>query len=265
MTAVDTGGIKVSAIITSYNRYSSLMTAVDSVRKQTHPNVEIIVINDKSDMPEYGRTPPGDVTWIDLETSSREALGFPSCGYTKNAGIAAATGDYVAFLDDDDAWLPDKVKAQLDAMVSGGWTFSCSEALIGGGPFDEDKDYAVYHAGYFETFSRDFFERHYGQWRGKLPDVFDLELIEKHNFVIVSSVMVQKKLLDDVGPFRETRIWDTSNGGPEDRDLWKRILRRTDCLHINRPLVYIDGRLSENTPIRKFVRKIRRIVARLGN
>lgn len=261
--AIDINCIKVSAIITTYNRYPALMKAIESVKQQTHSNIEIIVVNDKSESEQYYDKVCDDIniTWIDLEKSSREVLGFPSSGYVRNIGIAEAKGDYIAFLDDDDFWMPDKICIQLSAMVNEGWIMSCTEGYMGDSLYDERKKYPVYHAEYFQQYCDKFFKEHYGHWDGTLPNVFDLQLIEKHNFIITSSVMLKKSMLDEVGLFKETPLWDYSGTGTEDWDLWKRILEYRNCLNINQPLVYYDGHLSRNKFLRRALRKIGTLVA----
>ena len=257
--AMDISSIKVSAIIITYNRYHALMNAIESVKRQTHRNIEIIVVNDKSDSEEYYSKAHNDVKWIDLERSSREACGFPSCGYVRNMGIAEAQGDYVAFLDDDDLWMPEKIRTQLSAMVKEGWVMSCTEGYMGDSFYDEKKKYPIYHAEHYEKYCERFFKENYGRWDGRLPDVFDLKLIQKHNFVIASSVMLKKSVLYKVGLFKEVLI------GVEDKDLWRRVLEHYNCLHINQPLVYYDGRLSYYRFHRRVFRKIGKIVSNLTN
>ena len=96
---------KVSVIIPSYNRFVSLQAALASVFRQSHSNLEAIVVNDGSSDPAYYSARSDRVRWVDLRPPTRETCGRPCPGHARNAGIALATGDYVAFLDDDDAWL----------------------------------------------------------------------------------------------------------------------------------------------------------------
>ena len=74
----------VSVIISSYNRYDLLLNAIESVKKQTYKNIEIIVIDDGSSDDRY-KNPIEDVIIINLEErNSRNELGYPSCGYVRN-------------------------------------------------------------------------------------------------------------------------------------------------------------------------------------
>jgi glycosyltransferase involved in cell wall biosynthesis len=103
---------KVSAIVASYNRADLLMKAVDSVFAQTLAPVEVIVVDDcspKFDIFELMR-PFGDRVRV-LRNEKNSAV-----GYSRNHGVRHAIGDYVAFLDDDDTWKPQKLERQLAAM-----------------------------------------------------------------------------------------------------------------------------------------------------
>lgn len=245
--------IRVSAIISTYNRYGSLLRAIDSIKKQTHKNIEVIVVNDNSEQKKYYGKRVDGVKWIDLEKNSKELFGYACPGYVKNVGMSEANGQYIAILDDDDVWLPEKVQTQLTAMIIGGWRFSCTEGYMGDSHFVKNRKYPIYHREYYEGFCRSFFERHYGDWKGQLPDIFDLALIQKHNFIVHSSVMLEKSLLDLVGFYKEIP------NGEEDGDLWKRILDQTNCLNINDPLFYYDGRLLNGHPVSRALKRMKNL------
>ena len=104
----------VTCIINAYDRPELLRGAIASALAQTRPLHEIIVVDDHS---------PRDLAPIVAAFGERvRHLRLPeNRGLTaaRNAGVAAATGDVVAFLDDDDEWLPEKVERQLDALTKG--------------------------------------------------------------------------------------------------------------------------------------------------
>jgi glycosyltransferase involved in cell wall biosynthesis len=103
----------VSVVIPSYNRAYCLPRAVDSVLQQTHPYVQVIIVDDGS---------TDDTTAV---VSGRYA-GDPRVIYhrqantgisgARNAGLQRATGAYVALLDSDDEWLPWKLELQVACM-----------------------------------------------------------------------------------------------------------------------------------------------------
>lgn len=100
----------VSVIVTTYNRPTYLVDAVESVRGQSYPNVEILVVDDASDLPAsevLGDAP--DCTVI-RHAENRGA------NAARNTGIEAATGDRIAFLDDDDTWAPEKLARQAEVF-----------------------------------------------------------------------------------------------------------------------------------------------------
>ena len=96
---------KVSIIIPSYNRFKYLQNALDSIYAQDYTNYEIIVVNDGSTQEEYRSYKfPEQVNIVHINKEdtpdwggSRQAL--------RNIGSANSTGDYLAFLDDDDIWI----------------------------------------------------------------------------------------------------------------------------------------------------------------
>ena len=109
------GSPRVSVIITTYNRPSYLEQAVESVLEQTYDDVELVVVDDHS------RTPAREVL-EDVETgplSEVECLRHEEnrgANAARNTGLEAATGEFVAFLDDDDRWVPEKLQRQVDAF-----------------------------------------------------------------------------------------------------------------------------------------------------
>ncbi|WP_374651086.1 glycosyltransferase family 2 protein [Dongia sp.] len=104
-------GTKISVVISAYNRPGPLKEAVESAFRQTHANIEIIVIDDCSPVDLRGALAAyaGRLTYHRNEVRSG-----PSAA--RNVGVKLASGEYVAFLDDDDIWLPGKLEVQLAAM-----------------------------------------------------------------------------------------------------------------------------------------------------
>jgi len=100
----------VSVIIPTYNRAVRCKAAVESVLVQTHGNVEVIVIDDgsKDNTREVIRGLDKRVIYICQANAGVSAA--------RNTGLEAATGNYIAFLDSDDSWLPWKLEAQLRVL-----------------------------------------------------------------------------------------------------------------------------------------------------
>ena len=100
---------KISVIIPTYNRHVLLERAVMSVLKQTRPADEIIIIDDGSTdgTPELIPKKFPQILYYRQENKGVSAA--------RNAGIEKSSGDWIAFLDSDDAWLPRKLEYQQKA------------------------------------------------------------------------------------------------------------------------------------------------------
>lgn len=106
----------VSVIMPTYNRASLIGAAIESVLAQTYPHFELIVIDNFSD---------DDTERVVLAYAARDArvkyFKFANHGLvaaSRNAGMRAAGGKYLAFLDSDDAWLPAKLARQVAFLES---------------------------------------------------------------------------------------------------------------------------------------------------
>ena len=110
----------VSVVVATYRRRDSLKRALVSLFRQTYNNLEILLVDDNADpvwnrrvrrIAESGAAKSGcRVVYIQNEKNLGSAA-------SRNAGIQAAKGRYVTFLDDDDVYLPDKIKRQLEPML----------------------------------------------------------------------------------------------------------------------------------------------------
>lgn len=115
-------GITVSAIITTHNRCDLLKRSIDSATGQTIGSKEVIVVDDAStDKTQEVVSAMPEVTYIRIEPS--ESKGG---NHARNIGLNAARGKYVAFLDDDDYWKPNKLELQVaEAERSGAGVVFC--------------------------------------------------------------------------------------------------------------------------------------------
>jgi glycosyltransferase involved in cell wall biosynthesis len=111
MDHLDTDSL-VSVVIPTRNRAKLLSRAVQSVLAQTHSHLELIVVDDNSsdDTPRFMQ----GIEDKRVQYIRHEATRGP--GPARNAGVAASQGQFVAFLDDDDEFLPDKLQVQMDAF-----------------------------------------------------------------------------------------------------------------------------------------------------
>ncbi len=228
----------VSVIIHSYNRFKFLLNAIKSVEIQNVDELELILLNDQSTQEEYyNHNFPNFVNKIDIDrgklpnwTGSRQAL--------INVGSLNARGKYLAFLDDDDIWLPDKLNTQIDLIEKNNMKFSSTEGFFGEGVFDENKNYKLYNSEHFyKILKKKYKKTSYLKNKG-FPTIWDYDFLAIHNCVIKSSVVIEKNLFDSIGGFR---------GLPEkaDYDLWLNILKVEDLLYVDKPLFYYDGKHGE--------------------
>ena len=116
---LDVSNIKVSIVVPFYNRINYLLETIDSIKKQTHKNWELILINDGS---------TEDIDKVKQLCDDKIILYDNSYGKgvssARNLGMDIADGDYLAFLDSDDLWLEDKIEKHLKNIVLIGADFS---------------------------------------------------------------------------------------------------------------------------------------------
>lgn len=174
----------VSAIITTHNRRELCKRALESVFSQTYPDIECILVDDASD---EGPNPEWE------EDKRIEYIYIPKAeskggNHARNVGIRTAKGKYVAFLDDDDYWLPDKTELQVKLL-------------------QEKKCKLVTCGSAFEMLSNgiwsvsncnDFPEEKQGDFS---KNIF-------YTLLLTGTLMVDHELLENVGMFDEQlRFW----------------------------------------------------------
>lgn len=103
----------VSVIIPTFNRFECLFKAIESAINQTYPNIEIIVIDDNFENPELRKRINKVITLKYPKVRYLMPDAHLGGSFARNEGIKVATGEYIAFLDDDDEFLPSKVEEQL--------------------------------------------------------------------------------------------------------------------------------------------------------
>jgi len=208
-----------SVVIPTRNRCALLHRAIQSVLKQTFTDFEIILVDDAStDQTQLMVKDIKDdrIHYIHLEYKSGGAK-------ARNTGIENSNGEYVAFLDDDDEWLPEKLRKQIDCLYANTQTGICytgrqtmrQRKLIGFG-----KRYSFKYPPYEDHF------------RSIMSD----------NFIgITSSVIIPRNILIEVKGFDENLPCF------QDYDLFIRILKRWKAFGINEPLVrYYLGSNTEH-------------------
>ena len=143
------GGL-VSIIVPVYNAAPYIAKTIEMVRQQTYDNWELILVNDDSkdnSLQEIEKSLDGydryreegdqpDIVWVDVYTmvhiGTIRVISKPhneGAAKARNTGLSVATGRYIAFLDADDVWLPDKLSKELSFMEVHGTQDHTSEWL----------------------------------------------------------------------------------------------------------------------------------------
>jgi glycosyltransferase involved in cell wall biosynthesis len=111
------GVVRVSFIVPTYNRAHVIKRSIESALNQTYRDFEILIVDDGSTDETFGVVKPllelPHVRYFRHEKNKGSQA-------ARNTGIKNARGDYVAFLDSDDTWVPNKTELQLDAIKKRG-------------------------------------------------------------------------------------------------------------------------------------------------
>jgi glycosyltransferase involved in cell wall biosynthesis len=212
---------KVSVIIPTYNRSDLLRSAIGSALDQTFTDLEIIVSDDKS----TDNTRDVVQNFADMRIKYILNKGKKGPSAARNTAISVSGGEYIAFLDDDDKWLPDKLQKQVEVLdssqsnICGVYTKSLKIDLLTG---------KIISANPVTD-----------RTRGNL--LYQLMIKSP---IHTPTVLVRKSCLEEVGLFDETMSY------MEDLDLWIRLSMYWDFEYISKPLtkVYVHGieHLSRN-------------------
>lgn len=228
----------ISVVITTHDRKNLLVRAIKSVQTQTYKDLEIIVVSD-------GSTDGTDEIVSQMEMADNR-LSFielsPARGANaaRNAGIKASRGDWVAFLDDDDEWLPEKLEKQVSLIQTDkeiGLCYTWSRAL-----------YVEYGIDYISA----------PRACGRL----DKEILFSNHIGTTSTVLINKSLFKMAGMFDEALC------ALQDYDLWIRMCQVTTVGVVTEPLIYYynygnSGQISGKTD--KYVRAIECIDHKYSN
>lgn len=203
-----------SVIIPVYNGEKYIGYAIESVKKQIYTNYEIIIIDDGST----------DNTRIRVEPFLNDNIHYvfqinQGVGEARNRGIKKAKGEYVCFLDADDAFMPNKLLEYYFICLKGS-VFIFSDALY----IDE-----IQNSSYFFSKRTKIFQ---GKCHTKLL---------KNNFIVTSTVCIKKSLLKD-------KKFSTCSF-IEDYELWLELAKKHPLTYVPSPLSYYrihNSNISKN-------------------
>lgn len=183
----------VSVIICTYNRQELLRRAIISVKNQTYHNIEIIVSDDCSnyDITKF-------IKELEIELNIKIVLrintGNKGACYTRNEGIKLAKGKYIAGLDDDDEFTPERISLLIE-NYDPSYSLITSNTLV----VEKNKKYKFYYGNKNELISLND-----SLWENKVG----------------TQCLVEKKRILDLGGF------DTSLYSAQDADMWIRLIER---------------------------------------
>jgi len=202
----------ISVIIPTSNRAATLEKSIRSALEQTFSPLEVLVCDDGSmdkSREIVGLINDSRVRWIDGEGGGRPAI-------PRNRGIGASRGEWLAFLDSDDEWLPEKLEKQLTHASKMGCGAVCSNAIR-----------------YIPS------QGHLGPMfvRWTLGNSVSFPALLQNNYVICSSVLIKKDIVNKCKGFPK----DKALKAVEDYALWLRSATFTNFAYLNEPLlIYRD-------------------------
>lgn len=200
----------VSIIIPTLDRLDLLRRAIDSALVQTYADLECVVVVDGpfAEVTAFaGAHPDPRVRVLQRETNG-------GAGAARNSGIAAATGRYIGFLDDDDLWLPTKLERQVPLLDAGA---SVVHSLV----YVADSNGDIYERAS---------ERGFALFRAAAAEDFPyLRLLRQSSFQI-SSFLVRRTCIDEIDGF------DPDLATVEDLDFVHRLWRRYPLTFVDEPL-----------------------------
>ncbi|HKQ99583.1 MAG TPA: glycosyltransferase family A protein, partial [Pyrinomonadaceae bacterium] len=210
----------VSVVMPAYNVAPYIRETLDSVFAQTFKEFEVIIVNDGSpDTAELERELQPYLNRVRyIKQENRGA------GAARNEGVRAARGEFVAFLDADDLWLPDYLSEQLKFLSERECDLVCADALHFG-------DSPLAGRTYMEAFME------------KAPpagEVTFLGLVSAEQSLITSGVLARRE------PVLEVGLFDESLRNSQDFDLWLRLARHGARLAYQRR-VLVHYRFHENS------------------
>ena len=217
----------ISVIIPTHNRGAILGRAIDSVLAQSYGNIEVIVVDDGSndDSEAVVRSIlDARLSYIRLDKNLGGAM-------ARNIGIRAAKGEYIAFQDSDDEWVPDKLEKQLQVFDSPG------------------KNFGVIYSGFLII--GDNYSRYMPPGSVEKKEGYIYEQLLMENFVGTPTLLVKKEVFDRVG------VFDGSLPRYHDWELAIRMAAEYEFGFIDEPLVRVHA-----SPVSISAEGITRIKAR---
>ncbi|MGB5920496.1 glycosyltransferase family 2 protein [Arcobacter sp.] len=211
----------VTVIIPLYNAEKYISKTIDNVINQTYQNWEMIVVDDCST--DISRNIVKDYEEKDHRIKLIESeSNFGGPARPRNIGVENAKGEYIAFLDADDIWLPQKLEKHLEFMKQNDLNFSSHGAVL----IDEKSE---------KIKSNNFLKDYYRKYK-----IHDLSQLIKGNFVYLSSAILKKDIFEK---FNEEKYCIAV----EDYYLWLNLLNNKDVKYAYYPVKFLKYRIVNSS------------------
>lgn len=189
----------VSVIIPAYEVAPFIDETLKSVFAQTFTDYEVIVVNDGSpDTEQFERVLEPYVSRLRYIKQANQGASV-----ARNTGLKSARGEFVAFLDADDVWLPNYLEEQMNFIRARGCDLVCADATFFGEAVSESRTY-------MDTLMGD---------APAADDVTFLQLVDAERSLITSGVIARREPIIKVG------LFDEALRNAQDLDLWLRLAR----------------------------------------
>lgn len=207
----------VSIIMPSYNTAQYISDSIDSVLAQTYENWELIIVDDCStdntDEVISGYLSDGRIKYLKNETNSGAAV-------SRNTALREAKGRWIAFLDSDDLWHPEKLEKQISFMLKTGYKFTYT-------------DYQIQLNGEWLPYI------YYG------PQTVNKRKMKDYCYFSTITVMYEREYvgLIQIEPIRKNN----------DYAMWLKIIEKTPCYRLGESLSYYikhEGSISSGSKLK---------------
>ena len=215
----------VSVVITTYGRAGDLiLEAINSVRNQTYKNIEIIVIDDN------GIGTEAQSANMELFVNEADIKYLPNkknygAQVSRNLGILCSKGEYIAFLDDDDIWMPQKIEKQVAIM--------------------EIENYALVYCNGYRFYDDDVNKKILYQYNFVVDrDIDFITELRSDHIGSTSNPLMRRECLARTG------LFDVEMPARQDYEMWLRFCKYYRVKGIDEPLFYYryhsGGRITKS-------------------
>ena len=198
----------VSVIVTTYNRSSMLKKTIYSILSQTYTNFELLVVDNYSSYDFYSFIRAFRDKRIEAFQNNNKGV----IAVNRNFGIEKAKGRFIAFCDDDDVWLPEKLFVQVKSLLKGDYGICYTNSV-----FVNIHDKVV---GYRKN-------------KNKYYSPSFVNFFLSGGYICTSSVVISSDCINNIGVFDESEDLFSI----EDFEYWARILHRYKGCYVDKSLV----------------------------